>query len=232
MKSLVCLLLFCVFYAALSNRVVSLDGTDWIGQNINGTIKVASTVPGNIYTDLMANGKLGDPYYRFNVDAYRWVSTEPWLFSKYFNATVDASPTYLVFYGLDTVASIRLNNFELGRANNMFRKYWFRIPPGVLKSRDNLLSVRFESSAVYAENQSKLYPYPVPWSPTVDETGYRNYIRREQATFGWDWGPTFLPTGIWKSVELVSIDSLAIDECAVVVSKVCFASPFSFILIS
>jgi beta-mannosidase len=213
-------LLFVYFLLVISNRVSLLDGSDWIGQNINGTIKFNSEVPGNIYTDLMANGILGDPYYRFNVDAYRWVGNEAWLFSKYFNATVDASPSYLAFYGLDTVASVSLNGVAVGRANNMFRKYWFHIPAGLLKKLDNLLAVRFESSAAYAANQSKSYPYPVPWSPTVDETGFRNYIRREQATFGWDWGPTFLATGIWQSVELVAIDSVLIDECAVVVSKV------------
>lgn len=168
-------------------RTGSLDGNDWVAQNVNGSIRILSSVPGNIYTDLMAAGKIGDPYYRFNVDAYRWVGNETWIFSKNFNATVDNSPSYLVFYGLDTVATVRLNGVEVGRANNMFRKYWFRIPAGLLKRQDNQLVVRIESSAVYAENQSKSYPYPVPWSPVVDEIGYRNYIRREQATFGWDW---------------------------------------------
>lgn len=33
-------------------------------------------------------------------------------------------------------------------------------------------------------------------------------------------GPAFLASGIWKSVELVVIDTVLIDECSVVVTKV------------
>jgi beta-mannosidase len=204
--------------------VLNLDGSDWVVQNRNGSLVYKSTVPGNIYADLMAVGKLGDPYYRFNVDEYRWVGFEEWIFRKRFDISseiLQGNSVFLVFDGLDTIAHIELNGRSIGNVNNMFRKYKFKIPKEILKKEDNILEVHFQSSAIYAESMSKKYPYPVPATTYPDEIANRNFIRREQSTFGWDWGPAFLATGIWKSVKLVSVRTLAIYESSVIVTKVC-----------
>lgn len=214
---------FCLFISYAFTRVISLDGKDWIAQNANGSIKISSNVPGNIYTDLIEAGILGDPYYRFNVDVYRWVGYEEWTFVKHFNLSSDffsGNSAFLIFDGLDTVANINLNGVSIGATNNMFRKYKFKVQNDILKKQDNIITIHFQSSAIYAESMYKKYPYPVPWSSYPDEIGYRNFIRREQSTFGWDWGPAFLATGIWRSVQLVSLNTLKIDESSVIVTKV------------
>ncbi len=48
-------------------------------------IHTPALVPGNIYSDLMRSGILGDPYYRFNDDVYRWVHWEDWTYSTAVN---------------------------------------------------------------------------------------------------------------------------------------------------
>lgn len=220
------LFFFCILISVPFARVLNLDGNDWSAHNRNGSIKISSTVPGNIFADLIQAGILGDPYYRYNVDVYRWVSYEEWFFTKNFNLPKDVlldNSIFLVFDGVDTVAQIQLNGVILGDVNNMFRKYRFKVPNSILKSQGNVLTLHFQSSAVYSENMYHKYPYPVPWSPSPDEIGYRNFIRREQCTFGWDWGPGFLPTGIWRSVRLVSLsNNLMINESPIIVSQVIF----------
>ena len=46
----------------------------------------SARVPGNVYTDLVRNGTLvGDPYYRFNDEEFRWVSKRNWTFWNTFD---------------------------------------------------------------------------------------------------------------------------------------------------
>lgn len=35
-----------------------------------------------------------------------------------------------------------------------------------------------------------------------------NFLRKAPADFGWDWGPTFAPAGIYGGVLLVGYDSV------------------------
>ena len=49
-----------------------------------GVNSVVGHVPGSIYTDLMYNKIIGEPYYRFNDEAYRWVAKDNWTYSTNF----------------------------------------------------------------------------------------------------------------------------------------------------
>lgn len=40
---------------------------------------------------------------------------------------------------------------------------------------------------------------------TVFEFSHRQFIRKEQSDFGWDWGPGFSPTGIWQNAWVVQL---------------------------
>lgn len=48
---------------------LSLNGV-WQVKNANGSIAIDGNVPGEVHTDLMRAGILGDPYYRFNDFAF------------------------------------------------------------------------------------------------------------------------------------------------------------------
>ncbi len=50
---------------------------------------MAAIVPGSIYTDLIAAGVLGDPYFRFNDELYRWVAYDNWTYSRNFTGVYD-----------------------------------------------------------------------------------------------------------------------------------------------
>jgi beta-mannosidase len=93
--------------------------------NSNKSISIGATVPGNIWTDLMRAGVIGDPYWRYNDIVYRWVGKEQWTYSRSF--TLDSSwlkqkRILLVADGIDTVATILLNGQTIAWVNNMFRK--------------------------------------------------------------------------------------------------------------
>ncbi|KAK2519920.1 Manba, partial [Columba guinea] len=148
-----------------------------------------------------------DPYYRFNDVMYRWISLDNWTYSRTFKSPFDIrkwQKVNLVFEGVDTVAQILINNITLGRTDNMFNRYSFDIT-SVIKEV-NFVEVHFLSAVSYAAEQSrchKAYSVPPACPPPVQKGEcHVNFIRKEQCSFSWDWGPSFPTQGIWKDVRI------------------------------
>ncbi|KFO25879.1 Beta-mannosidase, partial [Fukomys damarensis] len=148
-----------------------------------------------------------DPYYRFNDLDYRWISLDNWTYSNEFKIPFDISKwqkVSLIFEGVDTVAEILFNNVSIGKTDSMFRRYSFDITS---VARDvNSLELRFQSAVLYAAQRSRAHAgYPVPPAcPPLVQKGecHVNFIRKEQCSFSWDWGPSFPTQGIWRDVSI------------------------------
>uniref|UniRef100_UPI00398ECDF8 beta-mannosidase isoform X2 n=1 Tax=Pristiophorus japonicus TaxID=55135 RepID=UPI00398ECDF8 len=148
-----------------------------------------------------------DPYYRFNDEAYRWIAMDNWTYSRTFTLPSDIRKwkrVNLVCDGLDTVATILINNITVGASINMFSRYTFDCTD-VIQER-NFIEVRFVSAVWYAAQQSAAHSkYPVPPEcPPPQQNGecHVNFIRKEQSSFSWDWGPSFPTQGIWKDIRI------------------------------
>ncbi|XP_050194015.1 beta-mannosidase [Myiozetetes cayanensis] len=184
----------------------SLRGSWWLRSG-NGSVSLRAEVPGCVHTALLRRGLIQDPYYRFNDVMYRWISLDNWTYSRTFKTPFDVrkwQKVNLVFEGVDTVAQILLNNVTVGRTDNMFNRYSFDIT-SVIKEV-NFVEVRFLSAVSYAAEQSrchKAYSIP-PACPPPEQKGecHVNFIRKEQCSFSWDWGPSFPTQGIWKDVRI------------------------------
>ena len=104
----------------------------------------------------------------------------------------------LTFEGLDTFAAIWLNGEKLGCSDNMFRAVSFDIGAWV-RPGANRLAVCFTPTSTAVID--KVMPV---WSIIADpitETK-RNFVRKAQFGWGWDWGPRLPTVGIWKPVML------------------------------
>ncbi|XP_029452909.1 beta-mannosidase isoform X2 [Rhinatrema bivittatum] len=116
----------------------------------------------------------------------------------------------LVCMGIDTVSTIFINNVTVGRTDNMFIKYIFDIA-NVIKE-DNFIEVRFSSAVSYAADESRAhtaYGVPPDCPPAVQKGEcHVNFIRKEQCSFSWDWGPSFPTQGIWKDLWIEAYDVL------------------------
>lgn len=104
----------------------------------------SGTVPGTIHLDLMAASLIGDPYYRYNDVDLRWVALDTWTYSRTF--TVDANlfvqkQILLVAEGLDTVATITVNNKKLNMTKDQFREYIFDLKGFLIQGLKNLKPV-------------------------------------------------------------------------------------------
>lgn len=171
-------------------RVDAADAAGWIEVDI----------PGDLYLALHKAGRLPDPFGDRTEPACAWVKDREWWWCADFDAPALASSQRLIlhFEGLDTFATIWLNGEVIGSTDNMFRAWAFdigaRIRPG-----SNALVVAFTPTSTVVANQSM----PV-WSIISDpivETR-RNFIRKAQFGWGWDWAPRLPTVGIWKPVSL------------------------------
>ncbi|WP_323743699.1 glycoside hydrolase family 2 protein [Clavibacter phaseoli] len=160
---------------------------------------VPATVPGLIHTDLLTAGLIPDPYLDQNEKKVTWIGESDWEYSTSFTWTPDGQQVHeLVFEGLDTVATVILNDTEIARTRNQHRTYRIRIDE-VIREGENSLVVRFASPVAEADRASL-------------ELGYRahtyshpfNAIRKAACNFGWDWGLDAASAGIWKPVTLTS----------------------------
>ncbi|XP_062492706.1 beta-mannosidase isoform X2 [Pezoporus occidentalis] len=192
--------------AAGGPEVHSLRGS-WRLGNGNGSVVLRGEVPGCVHTALHRAGLIQDPYYRFNDVMYRWISLDNWTYSRTFKTPFDFRKwqnVNLVFEGVDTVAQILINNVTLGRTDNMFNRYSFDIT-SVIKEV-NFIEVCFLSAISYAAEQNRChkgYSIPPACPPPVQKGEcHANFIRKEQCSFSWDWGPSFPTQGIWKDVRV------------------------------
>ncbi|MDR0766653.1 MAG: glycoside hydrolase family 2 protein, partial [Odoribacteraceae bacterium] len=90
----------------------------------------AATVPGTIHTDLMSHGLIPDPFYRDNERLVQWVDKVNWEYSLTFvpgDSLLARDHQELTFAGIDTYATIFLNDERLGETCNMFRSWTFDV---------------------------------------------------------------------------------------------------------
>ncbi|XP_030046616.1 beta-mannosidase [Microcaecilia unicolor] len=204
-------------FAVPGPMVLSLRGWNWQVRSGNGSVVLETVaVPGCVHTALVNQQVIQDPYYRFNDLTYRWISLDNWTYSRPFKLPADISKLQkvnLVCEGIDTVSKIFINNVTVGRTDNMFTKYIFDITD-VIKS-DNFLEIRFSSAVSYAAGESgahTAYPVPPECPPSVQKGEcHVNFIRKEQCSFSWDWGPSFPTQGIWKDIRIEAYDVLHLD---------------------
>ncbi|MFF5293521.1 glycoside hydrolase family 2 protein [Paractinoplanes globisporus] len=155
-----------------------------------------ASVPGCVHTDLLAAGRIEDPYLDENETKLTWIGRTEWVYSTTFAAAPGTPRLDLVCAGLDTVASIELNGVQVGQTANMHRGYRFDVQP-LVRAGDNSLKIKFNSPYAYAEEQQRrLGARPNAYGEPF------NFIRKQACNFGWDWGPTLVTAGIWQPIGL------------------------------
>ena len=149
-----------------------------------------------MHTDLLNNGKIDDPYFGNNEQKLQWIEKENWEYMSSFNLDeniLENQRIEMVFEGLDTYAKVYLNDSLLLLADNMFREWKINCKP-YLVSGENKLLVRFTSPVVMDSINASKLNYQLP--------DKRAFSRKAPYQYGWDWGPRFVTSGIWKPVYL------------------------------
>ena len=157
-----------------------------------------AAVPGTVYTDLLRNKLIPNPFFADNENKVQWADTCDWVYKTYFNSDAHILPKEIIQLevdGLDTYADIYLNGKLLKQTENMFCGYLLDIKP-YLKPGVTELKIYFHSAKKRVDRLAK------EALPLTRPDNNRVYARKAQFQFGWDWGPKLIGCGIWKDVRV------------------------------
>jgi len=208
------LLLVCISASAIpiQKQVVPLTSGWEFHQLLTGPVVQSATpssndasqwhpavVPGCVHLDLLRNKLIPDPFYRDNEAKLQWIENADWEY----RTTIQATPALLaqknidlVFEGLDAYAKVYLNDKLVLTADNMFRE-WRGSVKSDLKPGANSLRVVFPSPIKAASEIAA----NDPWRERT-HVEPKTYIRKAAYEYGWDWGPRFVTSGIWRPARL------------------------------
>lgn len=195
---------------------------NWQFRQAGDTAWLPAVVPGTVHTDLMAHGKIEDPYFRMNERQVQWIDKVNWEYRTILTVTPELlarDRVALDFKGLDTYAEVTLNGQPVLSADNMFRE-WKAEVKSLLKVGDNELHILFRSPIVEGIRKHDALPYVIPVSDndqavTGEVEGGRKvsvFTRKAGYHFGWDWGPRLVTSGIWRPVYLEAWDEASITD--------------------
>jgi beta-mannosidase len=190
--------------AATQKQTVMLDSGWEFHQLTDSPVGVGTSwhpaqVPGDVHLDLLHNNLIPDPFYRDNEAKLQWIEDASWEY----RTTIQAAPAVLdhknielVFEGLDAYAEVYLNDKLVLTADNMFREWRVNAKPE-LHAGANQLRIVFPSpikaaSKVAASDKWREFTH----------TEEKTYIRKAAYEYGWDWGPRFVTSGIWRPAKL------------------------------
>lgn len=205
--------LTCLLSRATASNIIDLSSHQWTLSNAPYNISVPGKVPSHVHLDLFAAQVISDPYYGLNDFDLRWVAWADWNYTTTLS-DLEArdstnNTTFLLFDGLDTITTIWLCGQQIASTNNQFRQYFFDVTSALSScpSGDPELLIQFFSAPGTAYNIAA-QPGAETWPWTVEglfEFVHRPFIRKEQSDFGWDWGPGFAPSGVWKAGFVVQL---------------------------
>ena len=209
MKRLIYSIVLILCFGCISKEdlpIITAIHLDWTFKKTNDSLWRSASVPGNIHSDLMNHNLIDDPFISDNALKLNWISETAWEYQSFF--TVDEQILLkkhieLDFEGLDTYASVFLNDSLILKTNNAFRKFQVDIK-SLLKS-ENKLRLVFDKASISEDKAKHKLSYSLP-------EGNRIFTRKAQFQYGWDWGPTLNTSGIWRPITLNAWNDLKIEN--------------------
>jgi len=186
----------------------SLSG-QWTFRQLDKDEWMPATVPGGVHTDLLALGKIPDPFVADNEKQVQWIGDTDWEYRTTFNASPEIlkeAKQFLVCDGLDTLAEVSLNGKLLSKTDNMYRQ-WSCEVTDMLKAGANEISIVLRAPVTFITERQKVKPLwgggDIPGGP---------HLRKAPCQWGWDWGPKLPPIGIWKDIRLEGYSNTRLEN--------------------
>jgi beta-mannosidase len=195
------------------NKTIDISKSDWFFHQQGTDKKLKAKLPGCVQTDLLANGEIEDPYYRTNEENLQWIGEKDWTYETAFSvdpALLKSKNVDIVFKGLDTYATVYLNDVNILNTDNYFREWRKNIKP-ILNKGKNKLKIKFTSPL-------KIEKYLKEHSKIPLQYDYA-YTRKPAYHYGWDWGPVFITQGIWQPVKFEAWDKARFKNLWIYVQK-------------
>lgn len=169
-----------------------------------------AVVPGTVYTDLLRNGNMEDPFWKDNEIAALSLMEKDYEYETCFDLDEDLpaqDKILLRFDGLDTIADIYLNQKHVGKAFNMHRVWEYDVTQDI-RDKENILRVVLHSPLRFIRDEfSKCRTMG-----SEDAMDGFVHIRKAHCMFGWDWGAHLPDAGIFRNVSLIGVKGARLDS--------------------
>ncbi|SCV66949.1 BQ2448_5595 [Microbotryum intermedium] len=170
-------------------------------------------MPSMIQVELLAVGKIPDPYKKCNDELVQWVGEEDWLYRTSFDldrAPQKSDKVDLVFEGLDTFATVFFNGKKILESDNMFTPERVTVSEHVKQGENHLVFV-FTSAVIKGRMIEQKHMGKGKHMPLWNGDAARLFVRKAGYGWGWDWGPTLMTAGPWKEVRVEIFADRIID---------------------
>lgn len=188
---------------------IELDGT-W-NMSACGTVsKCPATIPGSVLSALLDNGLIEDPFYRDNEYKTKELLYKNYEFSRTFRMEKTSGELELVMEGIDTVATVYINDAPVATTENMHRTYRIRVND-YIKEGSNEIRIIFVSPITFMESHIA-EPGKEIHAVSDGTMAGNQYIRKAHSMFGWDWGPQLPDMGIWRDIYILDYEGIRLDR--------------------
>ena len=206
-SGLLVIMIFLIGCSTKNDVPIKMELHDnWEFKKVRDTLWNLATVPGNIHSDLLENKLIEHPFIGNNEEKLQWISKTDWDYKTTFlvdRKTLQKRHIELSFEGLDTYASVFLNDSLILKTNNAFREFQVEVK-SILKA-ENELRIVFENTSISEDKEKNSLKYTLP-------EGNRIFTRKAQFQYGWDWGPKLNTSGIWRPIKLTAWNDYKIEN--------------------
>ncbi|MEZ4767513.1 MAG: glycoside hydrolase family 2 TIM barrel-domain containing protein [Caldilineales bacterium] len=177
-----------------------------------------ATVPGNVRSDLLALGRIDDPFLGDNIESSRWTESVDWWYRARLPLRLDPGRrAFMELEGVDYLSAVFVDGRELGRHEGMFGRQTLEIPPELARAANVELAVRIWGS-------DALPAYPTSrrerlWGRIagIGQNSFRPFDDRlatlkRPMSFGWDFAPRLRTMGIWDHGRVIVCGSARIMD--------------------
>ncbi len=166
--------------------------------------------PCSLYSVLLENGIIEDPYYGLNELEYTGLSDKDCTFTGSFIADevmLSHEHIEITFWGLDTICDIYFNDTLLASVNDMHCAYTYDLK-SFLVLGENEIRLEFKSPTKFFRERNARH---FVWSGNDCIPGAA-HLRKALYMSGWDWGPQLPDMGIFRSVVIRAFNVDVIDD--------------------
>ena len=221
------LLFFLTMFILVScykkNEQFILDlNSNWEFKSSAENTFLSATVPGTVHLDLIDNNKIHDPFYRLNEHELQWIDKLDWHYKTDFEVNenhFNFESIELDFYGLDTYANVFLNDSLIYSSENMFVGKKVEVKKYIKRGKNDLL-IKFKSPINTGIDKFDKLGYELPENANdLSEIGKVKgnkkvgvFTRKAPYSYGWDWGPRLVTSGIWRPIKLNFWNNFKIED--------------------
>lgn len=191
----------------------SLNG-EWQLRKVGDSKFQQGFVPSSVYTDLLRNGNMEDPFFKDNENKALELMNYDYEYNRTFlidEKVLNCDKLIIRFDGIDTIADIFINGDKVGETFNMHRVWEFDIKNAV-NVGENEISIILHSPLEYIQNEFK----KCRTMGSEDALDGFVHIRKAHCMFGWDWGAHLPDCGIFRDVTILAINKARIISTNIV----------------